>query len=145
MTIFLALSKLGWDDLLLLLACYYHNIMSSCTGTESPIFLMFGHYPAEGRLQHLKNRPRYYSDDLRWLILVTLYKLWTHHAQLLKDTRQCRDVPVDHINDDEELTFKQGQPVMVKLHTRHTFEAKYLSDYRVLHQVNEGTLLLLTP
>ena len=34
---------------------------------------------------------------------------------------------------------------MVKHHARHTLEAKYLSDYRVLHQVNECTLLLLVP
>ena len=34
---------------------------------------------------------------------------------------------------------------MVKHHARDTFEAKYLSDYSILCQVNEHTLLLLTP
>ena len=71
------------------------------------------------------------------------YKSYGHHPQLLKDTRQCRDVPVDDIDDDAKLTFKPGQPVMVKHYTRHTFEAKYLSDYRVLYQLNKRTLLLL--
>ena len=54
-TLFLELSKLEWVDLLPL-ACYCHNIMPSCTGTESPFFQMFGHDLAEGRLQHLKNK-----------------------------------------------------------------------------------------
>ena len=134
-TKFLELSKLEWHDLLPL-ACYCHNIMPSCTGTESPFFLIFGHDSSEGRLQHLKNKLWYYCDDLRQLMLVKLHGLCMHHAQLLKDTRQCRDVPVDHINDDAEPTFKPGLPVMVKHHTRHTFEAMYLSDYRVLHQEN---------
>ena len=62
-------------------------------------------------------------------MLVELHKLWTHHTQPLEDTRQCGDVPVADINDDAKLTFKPGQPVRVKHHTRHTFEAKYLSDY----------------
>ena len=106
---------------------------------------MFGHNLAEGRLQHLKNKLQNYGADLRQLMLVELHKLWTNHAQLLKDTRQCRDVPVKDIGDGAEPLFKQGQPVMVKHHVRHTFEARYLSDYRVLHQVNESTLLLLTP
>ena len=67
-----------------------------------------------------------------------------HHAQLLKNTRQCRDIPVDDIDDDAEPTFKSGQPVMVKHHARHTFEGQYLSDYRFLHQLNKCTVLLLT-
>ena len=41
--------------------------------------------------------------------------------------------------------FKPEHPAMLKHHTRHTFEAKYLLDYRVLCQFNESTLLLLTP
>ena len=58
---------------------------------------------------------------------------------------QCKDVPVDYINDGAEPMFKPRQPVMVKHHDIHTFQAKYLPDYRVLHQVNTNTLLLLTP
>ena len=65
-----------------------------------------------------------------------------HHAQLLKDTRQCRNVPLDHIDDDAEPVFKPSEPVMVKHHARYTLK---LSTYRVLHQINECTLLLLTP
>ena len=144
MTKFLELSKLEWDDLLLL-ACYCHSIMPSYTRTESPLFLMFDHDPTEGRLQHLKNKLQYYGDDLRQLMLVKLHKLWMHHAQLQKDTRQCRDITVDYISGDAEPMFKPGPPVIVRHHTRHTFEAKYLSDYRFLYQVNECTLLLLTP
>ena len=34
---------------------------------------------------------------------------------------------------------------MVKHHASHPFEANYLSNYRVLHQVTKCTLLLLTP
>ena len=69
-------------------------------------------------------------------MLVKLHKLWMHYAQLLKDTRQCKDVPVDYIDNGVETTFKPGKPVMMAYHVRLTFEAKYLSDYTVLHQVN---------
>ena len=34
---------------------------------------------------------------------------------------------------------------MLKYHMKHTFEAKYLSDYSVLSQLNKCTLLLQTP
>ena len=78
-------------------------------------------------------------------MLVELHNLGMHHAWLLKDARQCRDVPVDDINDDAAPIFKPGQPIMVKHHARHTFEAKYLSVYRVLHLLKKCTLLLLTP
>ena len=78
----------------------------------------------------------------RQLMLVEIHKLWMHHAQLLMDNRQCKDVPVDCIADDAKPMFKPRQTVMVTHHARHTFEAKYLADYRVLCQVNEHTLLL---
>ena len=57
-------------------------------------------------------------------MVVELDRLWVHYVHLLKDTRQCRDVPVNHINDDAEPMFKPGQPVMVKHYAGHTFEAK---------------------
>ena len=34
---------------------------------------------------------------------------------------------------------------MVKNHTHHSFEPKYLVDYRLLEILNENTLLLVTP
>ena len=34
---------------------------------------------------------------------------------------------------------------MVKNHAHHTFEPKYLLDYRVLKLLNDSTLLLVTP
>ena len=42
-------------------------------------------------------------------------------------------------------TFKIGQPVMGENHAHHTFEPKYLLDYRVLKILNDITLLLVTP
>ena len=77
-------------------------------------------------------------------MLVERHKIWIHHTQLFKDIRQCRYIPVDDINDDAKPSFKPGQSVMVKYHAMHTFKAQCLSDYRVLHQLNECTLLLLT-
>ena len=41
--------------------------------------------------------------------------------------------------------FKIGQPVMVKNHTGHTFEPKYLLDYKVLIILNDCILLIITP
>ena len=52
-------------------------------------------------------------------MLLKLHKRWIHHAQLLKDTRLHRDIPVDHIDDGAESTFQPGQP-------------KYLSDSEVM-------------
>ena len=40
--------------------------------------------------------------------------------------------------------FKIGQVGMVKNHACHTFELKYLLDYRALKILNDSTLLLLT-
>ena len=34
---------------------------------------------------------------------------------------------------------------MVKNHSYHTFEAKYLLDYRILKILNDSTLLIVTP
>ena len=104
-TKFLELLKLEWDDLLPS-ASYCYNVILSCTRTESPFFLMFVHDLAEGRLQHFKNKLWYYGDDLEQLLLVRLHMLWTCQAQLLKDTGQCRYVPVDHNDDDAEPMFK---------------------------------------
>ena len=41
--------------------------------------------------------------------------------------------------------FKVGQLVAVKNHIRNTFESRFISDYRVLKIVNEGTLLVESP
>ena len=73
-TKFLELSKLEWDDLLLL-AYYCHNIMPICIRTESPFILMLSHDPTEGKLQYLKNKLPYCSDDLKQLMQVELHKL----------------------------------------------------------------------
>ena len=43
------------------------------------------------------------------------------------------------------MKFEIEQPVMVKNHTHHTFEPKYLLDYRVLKIINESTLFLIMP
>ena len=43
------------------------------------------------------------------------------------------------------MSFKIGQPVMVKKHVCHTFEPKYLLDYKVLNTINERAILLTTP
>ena len=47
------------------------------------------------------------------------------------------------INKDNPK-FEIGQLVMVKSYAYHTFEPKYLLDYRVLKVLNDTTLLLVT-
>ena len=52
--------------------------------------------------------------------------------------------PTRHVcNSSTKL--KIGQPVMVKNHACHTFDPKYLLDYKVLKILNDSTLLLITP
>ena len=48
-----------------------------------------------------------------------------------------------HISENN-LKFEIGQTIMFKNQTCHTFESKYLLDYRVLKILNDSTLLLVT-
>ena len=55
-------SQLKWDDVLVL-ATYSYNIAFSVDDLESPIYLVHGRDPLEGRHSNLQNYCRYIGDQ----------------------------------------------------------------------------------
>ena len=55
-------SQLEWDDALSL-ATYCYNIAPSMDDLKSPLYLVYGRDPLEGRLSNLQNNCRYLSDQ----------------------------------------------------------------------------------
>ena len=129
-----------WDDPF---ACYCYNIFPSSSGIESPFFLMFGQDPAEGCLSHFNNNNRYYGTNEGKIVLGEHHKLWKHLAKHLKEMHQRNEHKDQQINK-KNPTFEIGQPVMVKNYAYHTFETKYILDYRVLKILHDSTLLVVT-
>ena len=58
-------------------------------------------------------------------------KLWKHHTVHLKEVYQRNENPTEQSHNNSSK-FEIDQPVMVKNHTHHTLEPKYLLDYNVL-------------
>ena len=56
-----------------------------------------------------------------------------------------RNEDMNHQISNNNPKFEIGQLVMFKNHAHHTFEPKYLLDYRVLKILNDSSLLLVTP
>ena len=56
-------SLLEWDDVLPL-ATYCYNIAPSVDDMESPVYLVHGRDPLEGRLSNPQNYCRYVGDQL---------------------------------------------------------------------------------
>ena len=98
--------------------------------------------PAEGCLSQLKNSNRYYETNEGKTVLEKCNKLWKHHAIHLKEMNQ-RNEHRDQQTRRTDPKFKIDQPVMVKNHACHTFEPKYLPDYRVPKILNDRTVLLV--
>ena len=139
LTKFLDSSDLEWDELPF--ACYCYNIYPSSSGTESPFALIFGCNPA-GHLTHLNKSNRYYVTNEGKIVLEELHKLWKHHAKHIRQLCQRNEHKDQQINKHNPK-FEIGQPVMVKNHVCHTFETKYLLDYRELKILNDSTVLLV--
>ena len=93
---------------------------------------------------YLNNGNRYYGNNEGKIVLEDLHKFWKHHAQ--NTSKKCIKEMSTWANKLVRITqiWNMAQPVMVKNHARHTFEPKYLLDYRVLKIHNDSTLLLVT-
>ena len=63
------------------------------------------------------------------IILEELHKLWKQHAVHSQGLCQRKRNPTGYNHSNNEK-FKIGQPVIVKNHACHTFEPKYLLDYK---------------
>ena len=72
------------------------------------------------------------------------YKLWKHHTAHLRELHQRKEY-TDLQSNKNNTEFLIGQPVVYKNHAHHTFELKYLLDYKVLKIINNSTILLITP
>ena len=60
-----------------------------------------------------------------------LHRLWKYHANHLKEMGE-RNEQMDHQISNNNPKFEIDQLVMIKNQEHHTFEPKYLLDYRVL-------------
>ena len=77
------------------------------------------------------------------MILEELHKLWKHHTAHPRGLTQ-REENTDQQIKVNNAKFEICQPVMVKNHAHHTFEPKYLLEYKVLKIINVSTLLLIS-
>ena len=143
LTKFFDSSDLEWDELFLL-TCYCYNIFPGSSGTESPLFLMFGRDAAEGHLTHLNNSDKYYGTNKGKIILEELCKLGKHHKAYLRELCQRKEYTDQQINKNN-TKIANGQPVIVKYHACHTFNPKYLLDYKVSKVIKDNILLLVMP
>ena len=141
-TKFLESSDLEWDELLPI-TCYCYNLFLSSNNTESQLFLMFRWIPAEGCLTHHNNN-RYYGTNKGKIILEQLHKLWKDHSAHLIELHQRKEYTHQQINKNN-TKFEISQAVKVKYHACHSFEPKYLLDYKVLKMINDSTLLVIVP
>ena len=69
------------------------------------------------------------------------HKLWKHHAEHQRELHQRNEHKDQQIYKNNPK-FEIGQPLTVKNHAHHTFEPKYLLDYRVLKGLNNSRCLL---
>ena len=77
------------------------------------------------------------------IVLEELHKLWRHHTNNLKKCVKevsTQSTKVATLTPNLKLANWSWSRT-----THHTFEAKYLLDYRVLKIFNDSTLLLVTP
>ena len=71
--------------------------------------------------------------------------MWSAHIKALQESRQLKTDKVKKNKHFKAHNFKVGQLLAVKNHLRNTFESRFMSDYRLLDIVNEGTLLVESP
>ena len=127
----------------IIFACYCYNIFPSSNSTKSLFLLMFGLDPAEWYLSHLNNSNRYCGTNEGKIVLEELHKLWKQHTKHLKEMHN-RNLHKDQQISKNNQKFEICQQAMVKNHAHHTFEPRYLLDYRILKIPNDSTLLLVT-
>ena len=83
----------------------------------------------EGYLSHLNKSNRYYGTNEGRTVLEERNKLWKDQVKHPKEMCQRNEHKDQQINKTNP-TFEIGQPVMFKIHAHHTYESKYLLDYR---------------
>ena len=79
------------------------------------------------------------------IILDELHKLWKHYAAHLKELYQRKEYIESAKSIKMIQILKLANQSWLKYHARHTFEPKYLLDYKVLKTINDNTLLLIMP
>ena len=112
-------SQPEWDDALPL-ATYCYNIAPSVDGLKSPIYLVHGRDPLEGRLSNLQNYCKYVGDQPSQLAVQEMRNMWKLHAKLLEENRRADSTENKKITKASD--FKKGQLVFVKDHCKGTFD-----------------------
>ena len=145
LTKFLSSLDAKWDNVLQF-ACYCFNSTPTSDDLESPFFLIHGRDPLKGHAGLFGSGDiRYMGDDKGLILFAKLRKLWLTHAKSLQENRLLKTNTLECNKHFKSHHFKVGQLVAVKNHLKSTFDAKLISDYRILEIINERTLLIESP
>ena len=88
---------------------------------------------------------RYMGAEKGLILFTELRKLWSTHTKHLQENRLLKTNMLEHNKNFKCHHFKVGQLIAVKNHLKGTFNPKFISYYRVLHIINEHTLLIQSP
>ena len=109
---------------------------------ESPLYLVHGGDPLEGRLSNLQNYCRYFGDQHGKIAVHELRKLWKLHVKLLMENRVTKPTNDRKVAKTSDLMV--GQLVFVKDHHKGPFDPSYTFDHSIATIVNESTVVLTT-
>ena len=79
------------------------------------------------------------------ILFAKLGKLWLNHAKSLQENRLLKIDALECNKHFKSHEFKVGQLVAVKNHLRNTFDTRFLSDYRIVKNINKCSLLIESP
>ena len=85
------------------------------------------------------------GDEKGLTLFAKLCKLWLTHAKSLQENRLLKTNALESNKHFKSHEFKVGQLIAVKNHLYHTFDTKFISDYRIVKIINECTLLIESP
>ena len=131
-------SDLSWDTALQL-ACFAFNTSESADGLKSPYFLLHGRHPRDNQFKDLELSQNYLGDNDSIIRLKALRKIWLDHAKHITEHRQSKAARINKTRQPLP-TFKVGDKVLIRNHTRAQFEPKYCDGYTVVRQINPTTL-----
>jgi hypothetical protein len=124
-------SNIDWTCLAPI-AAYVFNTCPSSQGLESPFFLMYGRDPTVASAKLFLPQLRYMGDNEGVLMLREMNRLWRTHASELLESRLKRQTAAATIDPtDENITFKEGQHVLVKNYTATGLDSKFVGDHRI--------------
>ena len=134
-----------WDKVLPFIFYCFNSTLTS-DDLESPFFLIHGRDLLEGCVGlFCSGNIRYMGNDKGLILFTKLHKLWLTHAKSLQENRLLKTNALECNKHFKSQKFKVGQLIAVKNHLKHTFDTKFISDYRIVKIINECSLLIESP